>query len=297
VSGRTGQVRSCVGCGAELGVADRFCEECGLRQADAADHAELDLTLVAGVTDRGLKHQRNEDAMAMRVLPDGTVLAVVCDGVSTAEASDLAAQLGSATGVDVLAAELAAGADPEAATGTAAAAAQKAVTALAEQVATAPACTYISAVITPGAEVAVGWLGDSRIYWLAEDWPRSDYLTVDDSWAMDVISAGLLSYAEAAADPRAHALTGWLGADAADDQGVARTATLRPAGPGTVLLCTDGLWNYQADPAGLAALLGTGSPLDIAKRLVAYAVACGGEDNVTAVVVPIPPDPARRTPS
>ena len=29
------------------------------------DHAEVDLGTAAGVTDRGLRHQRNEDAMAL----------------------------------------------------------------------------------------------------------------------------------------------------------------------------------------------------------------------------------------
>ncbi len=50
------------------------------------DRQEVDLRLMAGVTDRGLRHKQNEDAMELAVVPtaDGTVLvAVVCDGVST----------------------------------------------------------------------------------------------------------------------------------------------------------------------------------------------------------------------
>jgi len=63
------------------------------------DHAEVDLRTAAGVTDRGLRHHRNEDAMALSAeqTPDGLVMvAVVCDGVSSsprpAEASRAAAQ-------------------------------------------------------------------------------------------------------------------------------------------------------------------------------------------------------------
>ena len=63
------------------------------------DHAEVDLGTAAGVTDRGLRHQRNEDAMALESeqTPDGlVVVAVVCDGVSSSlrpdEASRAAAQ-------------------------------------------------------------------------------------------------------------------------------------------------------------------------------------------------------------
>ncbi|MGH3120697.1 MAG: PP2C family protein-serine/threonine phosphatase, partial [Streptosporangiaceae bacterium] len=50
------------------------------------DHQEIDLSLIAGVTDRGLRHRQNEDAMELAVVPAaaGPVLvAVVCDGVST----------------------------------------------------------------------------------------------------------------------------------------------------------------------------------------------------------------------
>src|ERR1700731_5093093 len=63
------------------------------------DHAEVDLGTAAGVTDRGLRHQRNEDALALESeqTPDGlVVVAVVCDGVSSSlrpdEASRAAAQ-------------------------------------------------------------------------------------------------------------------------------------------------------------------------------------------------------------
>ena len=48
------------------------------------DHAEVDLGPAAGVSDRGLRHHRNEDAMAVAAeqAPDGPmVVAVVCDGV------------------------------------------------------------------------------------------------------------------------------------------------------------------------------------------------------------------------
>ncbi len=64
-----------------------------------SDHAEADLGTAAGVTDRGLRHQRNEDAMALgsEQTSDGlVVVAVVCDGVSSSargdEASHAAAQ-------------------------------------------------------------------------------------------------------------------------------------------------------------------------------------------------------------
>ena len=72
-------------------VTDRFCELCGARlhpaSADVADRVEVDLAGLAGISDRGHLHLRNEDAMALGRRPeDGsatTLAAVVCDGVST----------------------------------------------------------------------------------------------------------------------------------------------------------------------------------------------------------------------
>src|SRR5260370_37709594 len=60
-----------------------------------SDHAEADLGTAAGVTDRGLRHQRNEDAMALgsEQTPDGlVVVAVVCDGVSSSARPDEASR-------------------------------------------------------------------------------------------------------------------------------------------------------------------------------------------------------------
>src|SRR3954470_15838865 len=54
-----------------------------MAEPEGNDRVETDLGTVAGVTDRGLVHERNEDAMALGRWPDGTVAAVVCDGVST----------------------------------------------------------------------------------------------------------------------------------------------------------------------------------------------------------------------
>ena len=61
---------------------DGYCQACGRKVPVSRDHAEFDLGLLAGVTDRGLRHQRNEDAMALATAsgPLGQVaLAVVSD--------------------------------------------------------------------------------------------------------------------------------------------------------------------------------------------------------------------------
>ena len=92
------------------------------------------------------------------------------------------------------------------------------------------------------------------------------------------------------ASPQAHVITQWLGADFPDPQ--PHVASFEPPGPGAVLVCTDGLWNYRPDPADLAALAlpaGLTAPLDAVTALVKVANDAGGRDNITAVLVPFPP--------
>ena len=91
------------------------------------------------------------------------------------------------------------------------------------------------------------------------------------------------------ASPQAHVITQWLGADFPDPQ--PHVARFTPTGPGAVLVCTDGLWNYVPEAADLAALAlpaALTSPLDAAAALVKVANDAGGRDNITAVLVPFP---------
>ena len=66
-------------------------DSCGRKVPTVRDRVELDVGVAAGVTDRGLRHSRNEDAMALActVGPGGpAAVAVVCDGVSSAPRAD-----------------------------------------------------------------------------------------------------------------------------------------------------------------------------------------------------------------
>jgi serine/threonine protein phosphatase PrpC len=290
--------------------------------------------VAAGVSDRGHRHRRNEDAMAVDAVTghDGrpAVVAVVCDGVSSSPRPDEASAVAADTACRTLGDALRGGAHPEQATRAAIAAAAGAVARLAGRPgeSNAPACTIVSAVVTTDL-VTVGWVGDSRAYWLAAPDPDaaepdpddtlpggpgpaldpatarlvpgagddtlvapspSALLTEDDSWAVRMIALGEMTEAQAYADRRAHAIIAWLGADA----GVVRprVVSIRPDGPGAVLLCSDGLWNYLQAAATLAAFAlprGLTEPLRQAQALTDYALECGGADNITVALVPFPP--------
>jgi serine/threonine protein phosphatase PrpC len=131
-----------------------------------------------------------------------------------------------------------------------------------------PACTYVSAIV--GEDVTVAWLGDSRAYWLDER-GTSRPLTRDD------------------AEEGSHAIEAWLGADSGAPE--PHLARFTPDGPGVVLVCSDGLWNYvekASDLAGIALPEALANPLGAAARLVRRALDDGGHDNITAVLVPYP---------
>ena len=283
---------ACPACGGDV-AADGYCTQCGARAPVERDHREEQpAPHVAGVSDVGVRRRRNEDALALGVVGDVSLL-VVCDGVSSAPDSDVASQAAATAARDVLVAGAAdVGADDAAgwsrllvASGHRADAAAHAAVDDATARQDPPSCTFAAAVAGPTLLVA-GWLGDSRVYWLP-DAGTPEQLTEDDSVAAELMAGGM-SRAAAERSPDAHAITRWLGADAGET--TARTVATRPSGPGWVLACSDGLWNYASAPEVVADLLreavrrvGT-DPLALSRDLVAWANARGGHDNVTAAL-------------
>jgi serine/threonine protein phosphatase PrpC len=259
------------------------------------DHAEIDLDPAAGVSDKGLRHHRNEDAMALAAeqAPDGpAVVAVVCDGVSSSARPDEASQAAAQAALPVLVAAVRAGADLSAASLASVAAARRAVADLQGPGGDTSATTFVSAVAI-GYEVTLCWLGDSRAYWLGQPASESRLLTRDDSVAGGMVAAGLVDEAAAMASPHAHVLTRWLGgeeADLADEPDRApHVERFTPPGAGTLLICSDGLWNYLAEAAELAGLAlpkALNDPLAAAADMVKFAVDAGGADNITVVLIP-----------
>ena len=82
--------RPCVSCGGDVG-PDGYCEKCGAKAPSERDHfREQPAPWVAGVCDRGIRHTRNEDAMALLASDDAgaeRAVLVVLDGVSNTDDS------------------------------------------------------------------------------------------------------------------------------------------------------------------------------------------------------------------
>jgi serine/threonine protein phosphatase PrpC len=165
----------------------------------------------------------------------------------------------------------------------AAAAAQAAIVAVTDPDSPNPASATFTAAVLEGGRVSHANIGDSRCYWLPDDGPAVQ-LTVDDSIAQAQIASGVAK-AVAETGEHAHAITKWLGRDSEDF--VPSVGSLEVTGPGWLLACSDGLWNYASEPEALQAQIraaGTTEPGELALKLVEFANASGGHDNITAAL-------------
>ncbi|MBF6171595.1 protein phosphatase 2C domain-containing protein [Nocardia blacklockiae] len=288
----TALASGCDRCGATEFDAEGYCTGCGA-QHRPPDRAAADLGAVQLVTDRGIAHARNEDAVAAAVLDTATgpvIVVAVADGVSTSDDPQVAAGAAVRAGVHACSAALTADRTAPEALLDGLEAAFAAVRAVSVAEGHSPSCTYVSAVLRPDAdgeaEIAVTNVGDSRAYWLRGDGrgTPSRRLTVDDSFA-ELLVAGGLDEQTAMRDPRAHALMRWLGADSELVPADIPVRVVRVRGPGVLLLCSDGMWNYLSDPDDLAA---TATAPEPARELVDFALRAGGADNITVALAPLP---------
>jgi serine/threonine protein phosphatase PrpC len=291
----TAAFRPCAQCG---GVVDNdgYCTVCGFKAVSERDHyREEPAPWVAGVCDHGLKHARNEDALALAASqePGLRAVLVLCDGVSSSIDSDVASLAAAEAARDLLWDTCVTRADAatdapslEHALVAAAAAANEAVVRTTDPDSdNAASATFVAVVIERGA-LAFGNLGDSRAYWLP-DGGEPVQLTRDDSVAETRVAAGEVTREEAENGPGAHAITRWLGSDAPDI--TPRTGRLE-VGDGWVLACTDGLWNYGSTAPDIRTVLDAalaaapGNLVDMCEHMVAWANGQGGRDNITVAL-------------
>lgn len=208
---------------------------------------------VAYRTEVGHVRSRNEDAVLAR--PERGVLAVA-DGLGGHAAGDVASMV-AITSLDE--APLSAQSSEEDLR-SAVAAAHQAVLAAAEEPGRAGMGTTLVLAVVGEGSARILHVGDSRAYLLHPDGPV-EALTRDH---------GMHGY-----------LTQALGLDRDVEPDVTEVET--PKGS-RLLLCTDGLTNMVDDDA-LAELLGRGDAQQACDVLVETALANGGIDNVTVVVV------------
>jgi serine/threonine protein phosphatase PrpC len=283
---------------------------------------EVEAGPVVAVSDRGRRHQHNEDAVAVGVGPDGAVVLVVCDGVSStagsAEASLAAADAardvlvagleqpqlsldGSAETIESLLTRAAAAAQQQAVDSfefaPAGDLADAAVGAPVGEVAPrfddggAPSTTLVAVVARPQpddrTELAACWVGDSRAYWVAAGGDQVGAGGDQVGAAGDEVGAVGDRRLTGPDHELAGSLVRWLGADCPEPE--PDVAVSMAVGPGHLVVCSDGLWRYAAEPGELGAtcrrLLGEGhSGRELASALVEFANGEGGHDNISVAL-------------
>ncbi len=230
----------------------------------------LRIAEVAALTDVGRARQSNEDSYLER-----SPLFVVADGMGGARAGEVASAIAveTARGSDV-------GARPEQDLTDVVKAANAEIYRKAQEDAehAGMGTTFTGALVT-GRDVAIGHVGDSRMYRLRDG--ELERLTQDHSLVEEFVRQGKLTPEEAEVHPQRSIITRALG----PEPDVEVDTFTYPGRAGDVyLICSDGLTGMISEDA-IAQILSTAGSLDAgAKELIAAANENGGRDNITVIL-------------
>jgi serine/threonine protein phosphatase PrpC len=243
---------------------------------------------VAGLSDRGVKRDHNEDAWAgphpsltREQLGKKGQLYVVADGVGGHQAGDVASLMA----VEIIQQQYYA--DPSA---TVVASLKAAIQSANDQIvreATARLArrgmsTTVTAAVVRDDQLIVANVGDSRTYLIHNGQARQ--LTDDHTWVEEQVRVGLISRTEAAKHPQRNIITRSLGSDRTLDIDIFE-AKLDPGH--SILLCSDGLSNLISKQE-IGNIVNKGWLAEEAvNELIELAIKRAAPDNVTAVLINI----------
>ncbi len=125
-------------------------------------------------------------------------------------------------------------------------------------------------------------LGDSRVY--KYNHGRLEQVSVDHSLVQELVDAGTITASDALVHPERHVITRALGGSGSTD---ADFFVLPLSAAERLVLCSDGVSGMIDDRHIEGILAAAEDPRDAADQMVAAAVAAGGRDNATAVVVDV----------
>ena len=139
--------------------------------------------------------------------------------------------------------------------------------------------TTLTAAMVSGREVAVGHVGDSRLYRLRDG--ALEQLTDDHSLVEELVRQGRLTPEEAVNHPQRSIITRALGPE--PDVEV-ETFTHRGRDGDVYLICSDGLSGMVSEEEMATILRESDSLKEAAEKLVEAANRHGGKDNITVVL-------------
>lgn len=250
----------------------------------------MDKYMIGKATDTGRARQVNEDSMTVFNSPNGLVLAV-CDGMGGQAAGDTASQLTAGIIESILTDNTFA--TPQEAIQRAVMAANQGVLNKAAQTPELEGMGSTCAIIIVKDNTAYyGWVGDSRIYYIANHTIRQ--VSHDQSYVQQMVDNGEITPEEAVAHPQRNEILNCIGL-----QGMTPPVIGAPVSPepGSVfLVCSDGLSNMVSD-AQIERTVSNDrlTPQQKADRLVEMANEAGGLDNITVGIIQFAGQDATRT--
>lgn len=232
------------------------------------------------VTETGLVRTKNEDYL--RVNPAIRLFAVA-DGMGGHRAGEIASRLALQVLEKELLERIGRGEDVAA---SFAGAVQEANSRVWAEAQANPDCqgmgTTLSACLLQGGRVFLAHVGDSRIYRVRNG--IIEQLTEDHSLVHELAKQGRLEDDNAQASPLRNVLTRALGTEESLSVDL-QTRSLRMGD--RLVLCTDGLTNLVTNDEILETVGATADPSTAARQLAEKAIARGGTDNITLIVVVI----------
>lgn len=225
------------------------------------------------LTEQG-QRRVNQDAVLSAVLPDGSELVAVADGMGGQAAGEVASRLA----LEVLHAALRHGETLETAV-------QAANAAVFDEARGRPDYagmgTTLVAVHRRGDSYLIANVGDSRAY--RADTSGIVQLTLDHSFMAEAERSGGAAVQEAERSPWRNAVTRAIGTEAHVQ--VDHFGPHDATEPHTLLLCTDGLYRVLSEEQLRSGLIDAISPADAAHALARAADNAGSDDNISLAVV------------
>lgn len=227
-----------------------------------------------GVSDVGHVREHNEDSGLV-----GPYVSLVADGVGGAAAGEVA----SATAAHAVAAAVLARTceAPEQVVAAGVDLARAGIRrAIQRDLTRLGMATTLTVLVCDGERVVLGHVGDSRAYRLREG--ELAQLSVDHTYVAHLVESGQLDRRAVSRHPWRNVVLRSLDGDPAGREVDVVPVEARVGD--RFLLCSDGLTDLVPDER-ICELLATGEPRSVAAALTEEALAAGGRDNVTCVVL------------
>lgn len=233
-------------------------------------------------TDRGRVRTDNQDAYFAGKITDGSVFAVVCDGMGGANAGNVASELAVRHISEYVIRSYRDGMDMTDTEKTLKNAIVSANISLYDKAVNnaelaGMGTTAVAAFVKDGTAV-IAHVGDSRIYLVNGEIKQ---LTRDHSVVQSLIESGKITPEDAKVHPRKNVITRALGAE---ENVAVDSDCLNLSNGDTLLLCSDGLTNFL-DDKDILKVFQNNDISAVAERLVEEANKNGGGDNITVVTV------------